>query len=191
MAFDSTDTGYFPGTIEDKELSALRAEIMALPDLVQNSASCVNRAMGYALDGAYSFEELEGVEKSVMGLKIEKYWLKTFGFQMKMTSAKIARLLKEDPSRTIENTLLDTEIAGIPVDVKHTIGDNWMVPPEAVGHWLLLFRTDIINHRFSVGLFKADIDKLTIGTNQDKKRNIRAWAKKNIDWLIVAQPFGE
>lgn len=191
MAFDNCEVGYLPGTARDKELSALRTEIMRHKTLAEDTADCVRRAMNFALDGAYSFEELEGVEKSIMGIKIEKYWLRKFGYPMKKTREKLARLMQEEPGKIIANTLLDTEILGIPVDVKHTIGDNWMIPPEAIGHWLLLFKTNIFTQTVSMGLFKADIEHLTLCGNQDKKKSIRGRSKNMIDWLIVDQPFGE
>jgi hypothetical protein len=189
MAFDSSELGCLPGSAHDKELAALRAEITRHKNLNTKTALCVKRAMHFSLDGAYSFEELEGVEKSIMGIKIEKYWLRTFGYPMKMTAEKVKRLNEESPDSPVSNTLLDTEICGIPVDVKHTIGDNWMIPKEAIGHWLLLFKTNIFEHTVSVGLFKAEIERLTLGENQDKKKSLRASAKQFIDWIIVDEPF--
>lgn len=171
------------------ERAAILNRIAALENLKPITASVFTRALNYVLDGAADFDELEGVEKSVIGLKIEKYWLRSFGFPMKMTKQKIERLVRENPGQTFVNTLLDTEIAEIPVDLKHTIGDNWMVPPEAFGHWLLLFKSNLSDNTYSLGLFKADAGHLTLKGNQDKKLNISAEGKKHITWIITDEAF--
>jgi hypothetical protein len=174
-----------------QERAAIISKIVEHQDLRVKTAAQVRRALDYALDGAESFEELEAVEKSIIGIKIEKYWLRQFDFPMKKTKQKLERLTRENPGQVFQNTLLDTEIANVPVDLKHTIGDNWMVPLEAVGHWLLLFQTNMEGKTFNLGLFKADPENLTKGGNQDKKVNICASAKETITWIIKDEPIPE
>ena len=143
------------------ELITICSAISSLDNLKNRTSSVISRAITYVLDGS-RIEELEGVEKTILGTKIEK-----FGFPNKM-----------------QNTLLDTEIASIPVDLKHTLNKTWMVPPEAVDKWLLLFRTDLNNNVYNMGLIKATLDNLTVGVNQDKKRSVSKQGKKTITWII-------
>jgi hypothetical protein len=169
---------------EQEEKDILLSVITAQPNLKERVSRCVARAYTYVLDGAESFDELEGVEKTILGVKVEKYVLRDLGFRMKMTKETMARLREKDPTADISNTLLDTRIGGIDVDVKQSVSGNWMVPPEAFGKWLLVFKTNLTNMSYSMGIVNATKERLREKPNQDKKLSLKADAMRNIRWII-------
>lgn len=79
---------------------------------------------------------------------------------------------------------LDLLIAGHEVDVKFTIGSNWMIPPEARDHVCLVTNYDPNSHEVSAGLIRATSENLTAGQNRDRKSSISKSGKKTIEWLI-------
>jgi len=120
----------------------------------------------HVLDDETSLDNLEGCEKTYIGTKIEKKFLKTLGLPHK----------KDVPMK------LDTVINGFDVDIKHTIGQNWMIPPEAHNEWCILIKTDY-PHSYSLGLIKATDEVLTKGKNRDQKRSLSACGKQTIQWI--------
>lgn len=175
----------------DEEGKILLNELKSIPDLAVRSARCVRKAYEYVLDGEPYFDELEASVKTVMGTKTEKYWLQEIGLPMKMTKGRAHRLLLENPIRgDLVYPKLDTIIHGIDVDLKHTISNGgWMIPPEAVNQWLLLFQSDVKNFKFSLGVLKANPCHLTKGTNQDKKHSLSTDAMRFITPVIINHPF--
>ena len=79
---------------------------------------------------------------------------------------------------------LDFYVADVEFDSKATIGKTWMIPPEAFGEICLLTRIDEDNDFFQAGLLRANLDMLTSGSNQDKKKSVSAAGKHHIQWLI-------
>ncbi len=75
-------------------------------------------------------------------------------------------------------------IAGEDVDVKFTIGRNWMIPPEARDHICLVTSYDPESHEVSAGLIRATKEHLTAGENRDRKSSISKSGKNAIQWLI-------
>jgi hypothetical protein len=74
-------------------------------------------------------------------------------------------------------------VAGVEVDVKNTIGSNWMIPPEAVDRLCLLTQIDEESARFSVGLIRAREEQLG-KENQDKKRSVTKQGRESIRWIV-------
>ena len=72
---------------------------------------CIDDVIMTAKTGRRSYEELEKTEKTYIGTRVE---------------IELRALLRLRKGR------LDTVILGHDVDIKHTMGSNWMIPTEAV-----------------------------------------------------------
>jgi hypothetical protein len=127
----------------------------------------------YILDGEESLDDLEGCEKTVFGTKFEKRWIKRLDLPRKVSQRKNPHNLK-----------LDTRVAGFDLDVKTTLGGTtWMIPREAVGHWLFLVQVKPKIETVSYGVFKALPEYLTTGKNQDEKVSVSKVGKRAIRWI--------
>jgi hypothetical protein len=73
--------------------------------------------------------------------------------------------------------------------VKNTLGDTWMIPPEAVGKPCILVASDEVCHTCFFGIFVAHMDNLTARPNQDKKRSVSASGFVNIHWILIDEPY--
>jgi Restriction endonuclease NaeI len=84
----------------------------------------------------------------------------------------------------------DLRIGGLDVDVKNTVGDNWMIPRETYlrEEPCLVIASDENTHKCWLGLIMARNDYLT-APNQDKKRGVRTSAFQNILWLVEGAPY--
>ena len=114
--------------------------------------------------GRKLFGELEKTEKTYLGTKVEIVLRRRMGFG--------------------KGRILGLDVAGTEVDIKFTSGGDWMIPPEAIGHIMLLIAADDNRGRFSVGLVVADAAKLRAGNNRDKKTSLSAVGWQHIRWLI-------
>lgn len=131
-----------------------------------------------ALFNEAEFAQLEAPVKTVLGLLIEKKFLDAFHLPC-----------KKGKHSHPPGMILDTMIEGVHCDIKCTIGNNWMVPPENVGHWCLLFQIDVPHRLFSMGWFKAEEGHLHVGHNRDKKRGISKVGKQTIRWELESCAF--
>ncbi len=164
-------------------LADIASRTVSDEQFAKDTAIVVQSAVQYVLDGEEHIDNLEGCEKTQLGTKVEKRWLKRYGFPIKRTAPARKRIL-ERTGETYQNPALDTVIGSVDVDIKHTIGDNWMIPREAVNRWCLLFRTDYTHQTYDLGLLKMADAHLTEGCNQDKKRSVSAEGKKHIYWIV-------
>lgn len=157
-------------------LAALEAEILQrlggvkglrrdIPALFRD---CIDDVMQTAKTGRRSYAELEKTEKTYIGTRIE------IGL----------RALLGVPRRKLDLLLL-----GEDVDVKHTMGGNWMIPGEALGHVCILMAADEKKAICYMGLFVARLEYLSAGTNQDRKRTISADGFRHIKWLLNGFPY--
>ena len=113
-------------------------------------------------------DQLEPNEKAVLGIKVEaalRYFL------------------------DFPRGQLDFRIGPHDVDVKFTMRDNWMIPPEAVGHICLLCRVIETAARYWIGLLEASPGNLTTRPNRDGKLSVSASGKQNIFWIAENEPF--
>lgn len=114
--------------------------------------------------GRFTVDELEKTEKTYLGTKVE--------------------ILLRDWLRFPKGNVLDLSIDGIEVDVKNTMGDNWMIPIEAVGMPCLLVKTDEKLARFSIGIIVARPAYLRPKPNRDGKKGISIVGQQRIEWLL-------
>ncbi|MDC0657323.1 NaeI family type II restriction endonuclease [Leisingera sp. SS27] len=129
---------------------------------------CIDDVIMTPKTGRRSYEELEKTEKTYIGTRVE---------------IELRALLGLRKGR------LDTVILGHDVDIKHTMGSNWMIPTEAVGSACLLVAADEARARCYLGLIVARPEYLTAGQNKDAKRSISAEGFKHIQWLLKDHPY--
>lgn len=132
----------------------------------------IRRAIDEVIDaprsGRLTLGETEKTEKTYLGTKIEILIRKFFGFP---------------------KGLLDLEIEGHDVDIKNTVGGNWMIPTEAVEKACILIASDEKKAVCQLGLIVCHLDYLSAGSNKDSKRSISKTGFDNILWILRDQPY--
>ncbi len=140
----------------DDELDRVVEEIRQISNLEAKLTEILRRAIDDVLRGdttkRYSIEQLTPEEKKHIGTHVE------IG-------------IKRDLFSNRAGEVLDTTVAGVEVDIKNTIRQTWMIPPEAVGKICLLVRIDEPNRSYSVGILRTRAELLN-EPNQDKKRSV-------------------
>lgn len=129
---------------------------------------CIDAVIMTAKTGRRAYEDLEKTEKTYIGTRVE---------------IELRAMLRLRKGR------LDTLILDQDVDIKHTMGTNWMIPTEALGHPCLLVAADEKRARCYLGLVVARPDYLTTGKNKDSKASISAEGFGHILWLLKEQPY--
>jgi hypothetical protein len=157
-------------------LAELESEILlsagGADDLRHNFPSllreCIDDVIQTPRTGRRSYDELEKTEKTYIGTRVE-IMLRSF-----------LRAQKGD---------LGLRIGRFDVDVKHTMGSNWMIPTETVGHPCVLLAADEEHALCYMGIVVARPEYLTAGPNQDAKRSLSAVRFQNIRWLLRELPY--
>lgn len=129
---------------------------------------CVDDVIMTPKTGRRSYDELEKTEKTYIGTRVE---------------IELRALL------TLPKGKLDTVILGHDVDIKNTMGSNWMIPTEAVGHPCILVAADEVRALCYLGLIVAHPDTLTSGQNKDAKKSVSAQGFANILWVLRDHPY--
>ena len=137
-------------------------------DFAQMLRTCVDDVILTPKTGRRSYEELEKTEKTYIGTRVE---------------IELRALLSLPRGR------LDTTILGHDVDIKNTMGSNWMIPTEAVGHPCILVAADEARALCYLGLIVARAEHLTVGQNKDAKKTVSAQGFGNILWLLRDHPY--
>ncbi|MFS4582609.1 NaeI family type II restriction endonuclease [Phaeobacter sp. C3_T13_0] len=135
------------------------------PAMLRN---CIDDVILTAKTGRRAYEDLEKTEKTYIGTRVE---------------IELRAMLRLPKGR------LDTEILGHDVDIKHTMGSNWMIPTEAVDQPCILVAADEPRARCYLGLIVARQAYLTAGQNKDAKRSVSAEGFGHILWLLCDQPY--
>lgn len=130
--------------------------------------SCIDDVIMTPKTGRRAYEELEKTEKTYIGTRVEIELRAMLGLQ---------------------KGKLDTVILGHDVDIKHTMGSNWMIPTEALDQVCLLVAADEARARCYLGLIHAHPAKLTQGQNRDAKRSVSAEGFTDILWLLRDHPY--
>ncbi|HKY07524.1 MAG TPA: NaeI family type II restriction endonuclease, partial [Candidatus Binatia bacterium] len=161
-----------PGHPDFETLDKIRRAIVARagsPEkLAESFPSLIREAIDFVLDPVRTartrMKELDSIEKTFVGLKIEHF----------------VRDLLDVPKG-----LRDLEIDGIDVDIKNTIGNTWMIPPETyrTEDACLVIASEEASHRCWMGLLIARDAYLT-APNRDMKRGVASGAFRHIMWLV-------
>ena len=165
-----------PGHPDHALLAALAADITqraggetALADrFAVMLRRCIDDVIMTPKTGRRSYDDLEKTEKTYIGTRVE---------------IELRALLNLPKGK------LDTLILGRDVDIKHTMGNNWMIPTEALDHPCILVAADEVRARCYLGLILARPDYLTQGQNKDAKKSIAADGFENILWLLCNHAY--
>ncbi|MGB5864248.1 MAG: NaeI family type II restriction endonuclease [Sulfitobacter sp.] len=130
--------------------------------------TCVDDVIMTPKTGRRAYEELEKTEKTYIGTRVE---------------IELRALLDLPKGR------LDCVIRGHDVDIKNTMGANWMIPTEAVNAPCILVAADEARALCYLGLIVARPNYLTAGQNKDAKRTISAAGFTHIHWLLREHPY--
>jgi hypothetical protein len=153
----------------ENEISERAGGFLALEhDVAFLLRDCIDDVIMTPKTGRRSYDELEKTEKTYIGTRVE---------------IELRALLRLRKGR------LDTRINGYDVDIKHTMGRNWMIPTEAVNSPCLLLAADEDRARCYFGIIVARPDYLTAGQNKDAKRTLTAEGFKHIRWLLRDHPY--
>lgn len=140
--------------------------------LISGLGSILRHAIDDVIDtphtGRCQIEELEKTEKTYLGTRVEIRLRALLGFP---------------------KGKLDLNIDGKDVDVKFTIGSNWMIPTEAVDQICLLIAADEKKGLCHLGLLKTKKAYLSASTNKDQKGSVSSIGFTNIRWITDNNPY--
>ena len=166
-----------PGHPDFAALDKIRAGVLARVSgpaaLAERFPALVREAIDFVLDPIHTartrMTELDSIEKTFVGLKIEH----------------LVRDMLDVPKG-----LRDLVIDGIDVDIKNTVSDTWMIPPETYRpeDACLVVASEEATHRCWLGLLIARNAYLN-APNRDEKRSVSAAGFTHIMWLIEAAPY--
>lgn len=122
--------------------------------------------------GRFRWDQLYKTEKAHAGTLIEINLQREFGFD--------------------DGLKMDYRIAGIDVDCKFSqTRGAWMIPPEALGHLLLVVWASDAGSVWCAGLVRARPDLLNSGGNRDAKKTLSSAGRAAIRWLFYDAPLKE
>ncbi|MFD9098460.1 NaeI family type II restriction endonuclease [Streptomyces collinus] len=173
----NADSGEHPllAPQDDEELQAVATWLADRP-LAEFYTDAIRNSIDYVLDGGRTgrFDLLSPAvhpgERASVGAKLEFEILRTLG------------LPKTKP--------LDTHIAGIPVDIKATVGANWAIPTEAHCQLCICTQIQLKNNLHRSWLVRAHRSWLYRGKgNKDQKRGLAVYAKNH--WSVPLYDWTE
>lgn len=165
---------------EDADLQQVLAWLTLSP-LERLMTLAVDDAVKYVLDGSRTgrFDlmspDVDSDERASVGTKLQYRVLNALD------------LRKEPP--------LDTTISGIPVELKATIHNNWMIPTEGQCEICILVQVDAKHARYRAFLMRTHRAWLRNGKNKDGKRGVisaalREYAQPLLSWTPTpAEPL--
>lgn len=168
-----------PGHPDYADLLLIRNEIVqrlgSAEEIGARFPLVVRDAVDFVLDpvrtARTSIRELDNVEKTFIGLKLEHF----------------VRDMLDVPKG-----LRDLELGGKDVDIKNTVNNNWSIPQETYrdSEPCLLMAVDESKHTCFLGLIVAKLAYLHGGLgNRDTKRGVSSEGFKHILWILKDQPF--
>jgi hypothetical protein len=165
--------GHGDFTDVDRIVAALLRQAGAWETFAKNTALLIRRAIDEVIDTArtnrFRLADTEKTEKTYLGTKIE--------------------ILFRSSLNITKGSTLDLSIEGTEVDVKNTIGINWAIPQEALGHPCVLIRESETTARCSVGVIIARENYLNRGRNRDGKRTFSVAGLRNVWWILEDFPY--
>ncbi|MEO9697626.1 MAG: NaeI family type II restriction endonuclease [Tateyamaria sp.] len=166
-----------PGHPDYDALAKVRDGVLALAGggdhVHQAFPGAIRDAIDFVLDpvrtGRTELHQLDNVEKTFVGLKIEHYVRDFLGAPKGMR---------------------DLVIAGQDVDIKNTLDNSWMIPPEtyADADPCLVITSKEQESTCWMGVMLARMDYLN-APNRDGKRGVKSDAVRNILWLVEGAPY--
>jgi hypothetical protein len=138
-------------------------------DIPQLLRQAIDEVIDSARSKRFTLDELEKTEKTYIGTKIEILLRNHLGIN--------------------KGKILDLAVDGIEVDIKNTIGSNWMIPSEAMEHPCILLKAQESTSRCSFGLIVIREEVLNHGKNKDGKRSISRAGLAQVHWLLRDVPY--
>jgi hypothetical protein len=153
----------------DHELDLVFDFFEGKPNLERTFATAIRQALDEVIDGPrtgrFRFSELEKTEKTYIGTRVEIVVRAALGLE--------------------RQGKLDTIVADVPIDIKWSASEAWMIPTEAVGQICLLVGTRTQGGQiFDVGLQRCSASLLNLGSNKDQKTSLSAVGRAGIRWLV-------
>lgn len=176
MRYPLPKTSFGPGHADHPEISLVEHAIVTavggIPALSQSIGKMLRQCIDTVIDTPHTsrcdYSELDKTEKTYLGTRVERHLRSLLGFP---------------------KGKLDLRIGPFDVDIKFTVGSNWMIPSEAIDQVCILVAADEENARSYFGLLKTKMDYLTVGKNKDQKRSITAQGFTHIRWLVPGDPY--
>ena len=162
-------------TVLAKIRDGILVQVGGINALQEKFPLLIREAIDFVLDPVRTartrVSELDNIEKTFVGLKVEHF----------------VRDMLDVPKG-----VRDLSIAGLDVDIKNTVRDTWMIPPETFirAEPCLVIASDENTHKCCVGLIVAHETYLNV-RNRDQKRSVSAAAFCNILWLIEGATYPE
>lgn len=139
----------------------------------KRTGDIIRSAIDYGIDAPtlfrYSVTDLDPDEKTAVGKRIER--LLRFNFKIPRGEKLDICLAKED------------------VDIKTTMGRNWMFSKSSHDRINLLFTYDESMATFSAGLAYVQECQLNAIGNRDEKRSLSSRHRSTISWIIRDAPY--
>ncbi|MFI8238534.1 NaeI family type II restriction endonuclease [Streptomyces sp. NPDC085866] len=158
---------------DDTELQLVLGEL-GKHNLADGFTEAIRSSMDYVLDGSRTgrydllSKDVHPGERASVGAKLEY---------------EVQRVFKWKKSKP-----LDIELAGVPVDLKSTVGDNWAIPTEAHCHLCICTQMRLKDNAHRSWLIRTHTSWLYRGKgNKDGKRGIAVdarnqWGVPLYDW---------
>lgn len=165
-----------PGHRDYELLSKLEGKILTgaggIDNLRRDFPLMMRRIIDSVVDaprtGRRLYDELEKTEKTYIGTRVEIELRAHLGFP---------------------KGKLDLMIDGHDVDVKHTMGNTWMIPEEAIDKPCILVAADEDQDRCYLGIVIASLENCTQGKNKDSKRSVSAEGFSNVLWFVKGESY--
>lgn len=157
----------------DEELEKVAKYLSRIKNFQDKVGNVIRKSIDEVIAGRYtgrfSIDQIDKTEKTYIGTKVQH----------------VLQYTLELPY----GEKMDTVIDGIEVDIKFTIGNNWTIPSEALGHLCLLISAQDDKSIFQVGLIRITNDVLNGGENRDKKKTLNKVGRESIAWLVKDGQF--
>ncbi|WCD93285.1 NaeI family type II restriction endonuclease [Microbacterium sp. nov. GSS16] len=119
--------------------------------------------------GRYSWEQLHKTERTHFGTLFE---------------INLRREFDDVIDEPEEHQKLDYRVAGIDVDCKFSQKMNgWMIPPEAIGHILVVGYVNDRDSEFAFGVVRAAPEHCNAGNNRDAKVTLNRAGRDAVRWI--------
>jgi hypothetical protein len=138
-------------------------------DIPQLLRQAIDEVIDASRSKRFTLGELEKTEKTYIGTKVE--------------------ILLRNHLDLERGKILDLSIDGIELDIKNTIGINWTIPNEAIGHPCILIRANETTSRCSFGIIVIREEILNKGRNRDQKTTISKAGLINVHWMLLDAPY--
>lgn len=141
-------------------------------DFSKSVGKIIRSAVDYVIDAPtlyrYDVKELDPDEKTAIGKRIERLLRFEFGLP--------------------KGRKLDVQLADEDVDIKTTMGKNWMFSRSSHGHMNLLLAYDESKATYKLGLAYVLEDHLG-ASNRDQKKSMTAEHRENIHWILKEEKY--